>query len=570
MIIKLVKADKSDRVRVYLVEGYRDGTKVKQRIVKKYGNLQELQKDDPNILDKLRAEAKRLSAVKKEDLIPMILDMSKKNEASSTPLNIGCVYVSSLIDSLLMKDLFADFQKRETFEYDLYEAMKFLVIMRILHPGSKRESFYKKEELTLKFDLTLDDVYRSLSHLERHRTEITRHLDRQMTERYERNKTLVYYDVTNYYFESNETSELREVGCSKQNSKHPIVTMGLYIDQDGYPISYDLFKGNVHDSKTLIPSFEKIREELAIEKCIIVADKGLNSGTNIKYILESGNGYIFSSKIRGQAQGLIDAALDENDYVQIDKDFKYKQFQYKRKVPYLNEMGRTKTFEVTENMVVFYSADYDRKAKHERERLLEKLEYYIDQPGRLKDKTHQGKFKYLKQEQYDAKTGEELHPKLRLQIDEDKVKEDAKLDGYYLIVTNELSMAGTDIIRNYRGLWAIERSFRIIKSELEGRPIYLSTDEHIMGHFFTCFMALLVERILERRIKNRFGDDEPVSTEAIQKALRDMNVLMIENDIYKIMKYSPVQQKIQETFENGVIDKEYIRKEHLNQALKKV
>lgn len=570
MIIKLVKAEQSDRIRVYLVENYRDGKHVKQRIVKKYGILQELQKEDPDILEKLRAEAKRLSSVKKEDIIPIILDMNKKNEASSTPVNIGCVYVSSLIDSLGMKDLFTDFQKRETFAYDLYETIKFLVIMRILHPGSKRQSFHKKEELTLKFDLTLDDVYRSLSHLERHRPEITRHLDRQMTERYGRKKTLVYYDVTNYYFESNETSDLREVGCSKQNSKHPIVTMGLYIDNDGYPISYDLFKGNVHDSKTLIPSFEKIRKELAIEKCIIVADKGLNSGTNIKYIIESGNGYIFSSKIRGQAQGLIDAALDENGYVEIDENFRYKQFQYQRKVPYLNEMGRTKTFEVTENMVVFYSADYDRKAKHEREQLLEKLEYYIDQPGRLKQKTHQGKFKYLKQQQFDAKTGEALDPKLALEIDGDKVAKDAKLDGYYLIATNELTMAGMDIIRNYRGLWAIERSFRILKSELEGRPIYLSTDNHIMGHFFTCFMALLVERILERKLKDRFDDDEPVSTEAIQEALRDMNVIKIENDIYKVMKYSPVQKKIQETFENGVIDKEYIRKEHLNQLLKKV
>lgn len=570
MIIKLVKAQNSERIRVYLVEGYRDGKKVKQRIVKKYGALQDLQKADPDILEKLREEARQMTEEKKKDLIPLMINLNQENRHSSNPVNIGCVYLSKLLDSLNLGRLFESIQKKEPKEYDLYEALKLLTIMRILHPGSKRRTFQKKEELYLKFELSLDDLYRSLGYLERHRMEITRYLDKEMVERHGREKTLVYYDVTNYHFESNETSELREVGCSKENSKHPIVTMGLYIDNQDYPISYELFRGNTHDSQTLIPSFETLKQELGIEKCIVVADKGLNSGANIKYLVESGNGYVFSAKIRGQARGLINKALDPEGYTEIDKDFKYKQFEFRRKVIYPNEMGRPKSFEVTENMVIFYSSDYDRKAKHEREKLLEKLEVYLKNPGLLKQKTKQGKFKYLKQEEYDALTGEVSKSKLALTIDSDKVTKDEELDGYYLIATNELSLTGPEIIRKYRGLWAIERSFRIIKSELEGRPIYLSTDEHIRGHFFSCFMALLVERLLEHRLQDQFGPDISLSAEAIQEALRDMNVIQVENDIFKIMRYTPLQRQIQQVFDSGIIDKTYIRKETLKKMMKNV
>jgi transposase len=570
MIIKLVKAQNSNQVRVYLVEGYRVGKKVKQRIIKKYGNLADLQKDNPDILDKLRDEAKRLSKEKKDNIIPMMLDLNMTNASSSNPVNIGSVYLSSLIDSLSLEPLVKEIEADERFDYDLYGIIKFLTIMRIIHPGSKKRSYEKRKRLFLDFDFTLDDIYRSLSLMEHHRHRFIRHLDHHMIKSYGRDKTLVYYDVTNYYFESNKRSDLRNEGPSKEHSEHPIVSMGLYIDNNNYPITYELFKGNVHDSKTLIPSFEAIREELGIEKCIVVADKGLNSGTNIKHLIDSGHGYIFSSKIRGQSEALIDQALDPEGYVVIEKDFKYKRFQFEREAHYKDEEGKSHKFDLTENMIVFYSANYDRKAKHEREQLLEKLQYYIENPNRLKQKTKQGKLKYLSQMEYDEKTGEVITSKVALDIDQEKIDKDARLDGYYLIATNELDMEGRDIIEKYRGLWAIEQSFRIIKSELEGRPIYLSTDDHIRGHFFTCFMALMIERILEHRLSSVLEIEEPLSAEAIQEALQDMNVLMIEKDIYKIMKYTPLQKKIQEAFEHGVIDKEYIRKEQLIQALKKV
>lgn len=570
MQIKIVNAQNSDRKRVYLVEAYRIGKKVKQRIVKKYGNLSDLQKDDPDILIKLKDEAKRLTKEKKDNIIPMILDLNTSNASSSNPINIGCVYLSSLFDKLSLHSVINTIDTEERYQYDFYDVLKFLVIMRIIDPGSKKRSYERRGRLFLDFDLSRDDLYRSLTVMERHRHRFIRHLDRYMTASYGRDKTLVYYDVTNYYFESNRTSDLRKQGPSKDHSQHPIVSMGLYIDNNNYPITYDLFEGNVHDSKTLIPSFESIREELGIEKCIVVADKGINSGTNIKYLLDSGHGYVFSSKIRGRSGPLIERALDPEGYHVIDKNFKYKRFQFTRKAKYRDDQGKEHPFDLTENMIIFHSANYDRKAKHEREQLLEKLQYYLKNPERLKQRTKQGKLKYLKQKEYDKKTGEIIESKVALDIDRDKIEKDERLDGYYLIATSELDMKGEEIIERYKGLWAIEQSFRIIKNELEGRPIYVSTDDHIRGHFFTCFMALMIERMLEHRLSSVLEPETPLSAERIQEALQDMNVLMIEKDIYKIMKYSKLQKKIQEVFEHGVIDKEYIRKEHLIQHLKKV
>jgi len=561
MFIKLVQSNTSKHTQVYLVESYRDNGKIKHRTIKRYGVLQELQKDDPNVLSKLRAEALELTQEKEDNILSLIVDLNKSNDFSTVPLNIGSVYISKLINTLGLSPLIESLTQKDKFHYDLHDALSFLVMMRILSPGSKRAAHASKETLYRTYDLTLDDLYRSLDHFDTHKDAFIKHLDDHMIKHYQRDKTLVYYDVTNYYFESNQTSDLREVGPSKENSKHPIVSMGLFIDTNNYPITYDMFKGNTHDSKTLIPLLSKMKDELGFDRCIVVADKGINGGNNIKHILDHNHGYIFASKVRGASDKIIKIALDEKDYVAIGKDFKYKKVEFNRKVNHKDEIGKTKSFTVTENTVIFYSRNYDEKAKHERDKVLEKLSAYIDNPKQLKQKTKQGKFKYLKQVESNPETGEVINPSLALSIDDDKVQADSVLDGYYLIASSELDLTASEIIEKYRGLWQIEKSFRIIKSELEGRPIHVSTDEHIKGHFFICFMALLVSRILEKKLGGVY------SIEAIQEGLKGMQVMEIEQDIFKIAKYSKVQKAIQDLM-GGVIDKTYMKKEKLNKLLK--
>lgn len=561
MFIKQSKSKTSDKTQLYLVEGYRDGKTIKHRTIKKYGALEDLILKNPDILNELKIEAKRLTLEKEENIISLILDLNQNNEQSTDIKNIGSSFIEKVFESLKLKTLLNDLTVDEKFRYDLYEILSFLVTMRIIKPASKLDNYLNKQFLYREYDLSLDDMYRSLDKLFSYKAAIIKHLDDHMVKHYHRDKTVVYYDVTNYYFESNQTSDLRETGASKENVKHPIVTMGLYIDEHNYPITYDMFKGNTHDSKTFIPSFNKIRDDLNVKKCIVVADKGINGGNNIKHLIDHGHGYIFSSKIRGASQKIIDLTLDEKGYIKLSDQFKYKEAIIKRKVIYENEMGRPKSIEVEEKIVIFYSKNYADKAKHERDKVLESLEIYINNPKLLKGKTKQGRLKYLKQQELNETTGEIVESKLIVSKDMSKIQKDESLDGFYMISTNQIDLSASEIISKYRGLWQIEKSFRIIKSELEGRPIYLEKDERIQGHFLTCFITLLVSRIIEKKLENKYSIDK------IQNALQDMNVVEIENGIYKVMKYTQVQIDIQKTLGN-LIDKTYIKKEHLNQLLK--
>jgi transposase len=563
MYIKLTKGKNAKKTSVYLVEAYRDQKKVKQRIVKKYGILEELVKEDPFILDKLKQEALRLSEEKPDDLIPLTIDLSKTNEKSSNIKNIGSVYLQKEFDKLNLSPLIKKLTKNSKIKYDLYQALSLLTISRILNPNSKLQTHTHKDQLYLAYDVSLDDLYRSLDHFTLHKDACIKHIDQHMVKHYHRQKDLVFYDVTNFYFESNATSEIKEVGPSKENSKHPIVTMGLYIDEQNFPITYDMFKGNTHDSKTFIPSFNKMKDELGINKCIVVADKGINGGNNIKHLIDHQHGYIFSSKVRGASKSIIDLTLDEKDYVVIDKAFKYKEALISRKIIYENEMGRQKSIQVEEKVVIFYSKNYADKAKHERDKVLESLEKYIQNPKLLKGKTKIGRLKYLSQQEFNQETGECVQTQLKVTKNEAKIKKDESLDGFYMISTNQVHLKGAEIIGKYRGLWQIEKSFRILKSQLDGRPVYVSTDSHIKGHFFTCFMALLLTRIIEHKLKKE------ISVEEIQKSFQKMNVLEIEKDIYKVLKYEYSQRKIQDLY-GEVIDKAYIKKETMNQIFKSI
>lgn len=561
MFIKLAKSKTSNKTQLYLVEGYRDGKTIKHRTIKRYGALEDLILDDPNILEKLKEEARLLTLEKDDNIISLLLDLNKPNEASSDIKNIGSFYVKKVFDSLELKPSLDGLTKDDKIQFSLYDVLSFLVIMRIIKPGSKLDNYLNKDLLYFNQTLSLDDIYRSLSRLFSFKNEVIKHLDNHMIKNYQRDKTVVYYDVTNYYFESNKTSDLKEVGPSKENVKHPIITMGLYIDENNYPITYEMFKGNTHDSKTLIPSFNEIKNHLSVKKCIVVADKGINGGNNIKHLIEHDHGYIFSSKIRGASKEIIDLTLDTNGYVAMGEAFKYKEALITRVVTYENEMGRKKTFKVKEKVVIFHSKNYADKAKHERDKILESLETYISNPKLLKGKTKQGRLKYLKQEEYNKETGEVITAELHLTKDYEKIKKDEDLDGFYMISTNQIELSGAEIINKYRGLWQIEKSFRIVKNELEGRPIYLERDNQIQGHFLTCFIALLVTRIIETKLEHRH------SIEKIQAALQNMNVMEIENGIFKITKYDDTQKDVQTTL-GTLIDKTYIKKEHLNKLLK--
>jgi hypothetical protein len=326
-----------------------------------------------------------------------------------------------------------------------------------------------------------------------------------MKAKFNRNTELVYYDVTNYYFEIDEQDELRKKGVSKEHRPDPIVQMGLLMDTKGVPISYDLFPGNTNDCETLLPVLSKVKSDYRVGRLIVVADKGVNTADNIAFSLAKGDGYVYSQTVRGANRELKDYVLDSSGYRELSEDHKIKSRLYPREIAVSNVKGGRSKVLIDEKQVVFYSSDYDRKAKADREPALLKALDLAKNPAKYNKATSYGAAKYLKNLVFDPKTGAIITAKQKPVFDEHKLREEEKFDGYYAIVTSEWQKSDEEIIEIYRGLWQIEDAFKVTKSDLKTRPVYLSRQDHIKAHFLICFVALVIARLLVLRLGNKFS-----------------------------------------------------------------
>lgn len=536
MFIRLSKGNTAKFTKVYLVEGYRDENgKSKQRIVKCYGNLEELEAQDPNILEKLRAEAKKID----KNEVTLTLNLAKPNLGVEPDQNYGYLFLEHIYRELGIPEFVKKYPFETKHEFDLNEVLQLLVYGRILNPASKKATVERQKEYFVPFDVTLDAAYDSLDKLCEMKEDLQRHLHRKVTAAYGRDASVVFYDVTNYYFETDYEDELKKVGVSKENKKTPIIQMGLMLDRNGLPIAYELFAGNTHDSSTLIPFADRIGSQFDLGRIILTADKGLNSGKNLAYLVEQGYGYIVSQKVRGASRTFIDRILDEEGYgYNRNGTFKIKSFIQDRKVR--AEDGGTVVLK--EKVVCFWSKDFDSRQKNKRMKLDMKLQEFIENPAKYKASNRYGVKKYLSLHDVDRDTGEikDIEPYVR--FDSEKYERDVALDGYYVLVSSELDMPEEEIIERYRGLWKIEESFRVIKSDLEGRPVFVRDNDHVEGHFLICFLALLFSRILEMKLGGK------VSIAKIQSALRNASCRHLSKGIYSLNKQDEVYRKIEEAF----------------------
>ena len=283
MFVKTVFIPKLNDSYVYLAEGYRDSkNKVKHRNIESYGRLSLLLDKDPEALDRLEERAAQLSEVTEEAIIQLSINMNTLDEQNLPRQNYGYVFLQALYNELHIPEFLSEYQTRTSVQYPLNEILELLVYSRALNPSSKKRTYEDKGNYFFELpDFSLDDVYRSLTHLSSMKDELTLHLHRRIQETRGRDCSLVFYDVTNYYFESENMEGLRQKGVSKENRETGIVQMGLFIDNEGIPITYELFPGNTNDMSTMRPILEKIKKEYGLGKITIVADKGNNTGENL-------------------------------------------------------------------------------------------------------------------------------------------------------------------------------------------------------------------------------------------------------------------------------------------------
>lgn len=565
MYLRKCTNKKTGRTQLSIVQGYRDASgKVRQKTILPVGYLDVLQKQYEDPIVHFEELARQMTEEYNQSNSPIHLDISL---SQSLPLgtdnrrNFGYAALSSIYHELEIDSFFQNRQRMTKAQFNYNSIFRSLVFARLIAPASKRASFSYLKHFFERADFSLDDIYRSLPFFKKYQADLQLWIHEHIRQNYGRDTSLVYYDVTNYYFEIDEPNEMLRRGVSKEHRKDPIVQMGLFMDTNSLPISYGLFSGNTLDKQTLIPMMGKLQDDYSLGRIIVVADRGLITGDNIFQTLSDGNGYILSYSIRGSDKAFKDYVLDPAGYIQKKDGFRIKSRLTPRKIRVTDVLtGKKKDLMVDEKHVIFYSPAYAKKAKMEREEVLKKAKSMIQEPQKYTRSTSYGATKYIKNLSFDKETGEILtHAGKALELDEKLIAEEELYDGYYAIVTSEHKLSDGQIIDIYRGLWKIEESFRITKSDLETRPVYLQNLEHIQAHFLICFVALVLARLLEYRLERKYD------VSSILESLRKCECSLVEQNIYLFDYYDEILKDIGE-----LLNIDFSKKYRTLGAIKKV
>ena len=555
-----------------IVQGYRINGKVRQKTIEKLGYLEDLKKlfDDPIAHFKEVAQQMNKDYVNEytiKNIKTKIIDNSSKCK------NLGYVVLREIYKELELEQFFKEKNKNLKIKFDLNKIFSLLVYSRIMYPGSKKETFEKRDRFFENFNgFKLEDIYRSLDNFNQYKEEIETLLWNNTKNSYQRNADNLYYDCTNYYFEINYNDTdlvdeegniikkgYRKRGPEKNHRPYPIIEMGLLMDSTNIPISYNLFPGNESEKLSLLPITPKTKSNCNLGRTIIVADRGLNISDNI-YFLAGNNhnsnldGYIYGQSVRGADEEFKKWVLDQKEYTEeivksedgspetfrqmIFEDnvfkgyekknviFRHKSRIYPKEINVTIDKNSKKKTKVRtdQKQMVYYSQKYADKQKRDRNLMIERAKDLISHPQKYNRVTASGSAAYINNIKFDKNTGV-VADGSNLSLKLNKIAEEEKYDGYYSIVTSELEMSDQELRNKYRGLSKIEETFKITKSELDARPVLVWTKEHIESHFLTCFVALVITRLLEKKLKSKYSIHKIIET------LKNYNSILIEHDL---------------------------------------
>ena len=528
---KKTYADGRTKTQIRVVESYWVGSGLppKQRTVKSFGYLED-QDDQVNFMKKVE----RFNEDFKKNKQPIRLEAdltAKMYSKENQKYNYGYKYLESIYNSLNIDKFMDDFLDKIKFrgKYPVTDIFKFLVILRILNPDSKRATFQMKNEFyKMNTDFNLEDVYRSLDEIAASEIELQRHLNNQVKNAIGRDLSYAFYDVTNYFFEidfPSSEADIRQKGVSKEHRTSPIVGMGLFMDSNGLPVSMSIFPGNTSDSITLEPTMKDVKSSYDLGRLIVVADKGLNSSKNIDIIVNNGDGYLFSQIIKGtKGQRYHEELFNPAGWISnADNTYRTKLFEEE----YTGKDKDGKKITRKRKVLLYWSKVEAEIAEKKR---LEKLAKAAKSVANNAYSIKKGHEEYTKENIVDKSSGEVLEDIKKIRsVDIDKAELDSQYDGYFCIITSELDYDESKIREVYHGLWKIEQSFRIMKSDLYARPVYVWTNEHIKAHFLICFAALLIVRIIQHKM-----GDGALSAERIARCLNEVTCQISTNGIVKL------------------------------------
>ena len=508
MFIKITKAKTNQYVQ--LVKSYREDGRVKHKVVLNLGKLEQIE-NNPSF----QRLAKRLAKISK---LQQSADIKDCSEADI--VNWGYLIYQKIWKEYGLDKLLSHLTRGRKVQFSLSDASFLMVVQHLMRPRSKLATYNHQGHFVKGPKVTLNQLYRSLDLLCEYKEQLEEALFQANRNLFNMQIDMVFYDVTTFSFESVRADSLRDFGFSKNGKfKEVQVVMGLMIDCEGRPIGYELFPGNTFDGKTLDRALAALKERFNIRRVIIVADRGINSKVNLKKIVDQGYSYIFASCLKKMSKSvqkeIFTGGYEEMEFPEGSEDrVRYKVIDYVNKVK--DENG--KIYKLPEYLVITYSEKRAKKDREDRSRLLEKARFLLEDKSKIKAGNKRGCKKYLKE----ISSGQ-----VDWTLDEEAVLRDEKFDGYYGIQTSEKALGPLEVLLAYHTLWKIEESFRIMKSTLEVQPIFHWTETRIKGHFVACFLAFLLERTLELKLK-RAG--EHPWCEQIREALNSLNFSKVDID----------------------------------------
>lgn len=499
------------------------------RSYKAIGYVHELQKkgiDDP--ISYFSEEVQKLNQdhqqKKQAERIRQISDESPEKLLGYFPLK-------NLNDSLGCKNYLDLMQTATDFRFNVFDMMAALIYARVVQPCSKSRTYDEViPKLFEPYDFSLDQLYSGLEYIGSEYEKVIEIYNHQITQKYQFDTSHTYFDCTNFYFEIDREDDFRLKGPSKENRREPLVGLGLLLDANQIPVGMKMYPGNESEKPVIRNIIDDLKKRNQISgRTIQVADKGLNCFNNIFHALKSGDGYIFSKSVKTLPETEKTWVLLDNDYIDVKNKkgailYRIKECVDDFPYSYTDNAGHKSTIKLTEKRIVTFNPKLAEKQKCEINRQVEKAKKL--KACQAKKSEYGDSSKYVSFVST-SRNGEKTDGKVKVEINEKAVENAKKLAGYNMIVTSEIHMAASEIYAAYHNLWRIEESFRIMKSQLDARPVYLQKQETITGHFLICYLAVLLTRILQIRILK-----DQYSTEEIFDFIRDFRVAKISDRKY--------------------------------------
>ena len=559
---------------VYIKYSYRkENGKTSSRIYKKLGKLNDLLEQFSGDQEKLMTWAKE-QAAKETELYKqkngkIAVEFS---QAATIPLNeqrsfnVGYLFLQELCTQLRLDKICRVIKDRHKFKYDFNAILTDLIYARILSPSSKLASYEYCRSLLEPPKYSLQDVYRSLSVIAEESDFIQSELYKNSNFLYPRNNRILYYDCTNYYFEIEEESDSKRYGKSKENRPNPIVTMGLFMDADGIPLAFDIFPGNQNEQTTLKPLESKILQDFNCSEFIYCSDSGLGSAANRRFNSLGNRAYIITHSLKKMKKEDREIALNPTQFRQIgsgkfidlrtldESDEEVYNSIYYKEVPVI-------TGNMDETLIVTYSPKYKAYQRKIRSRQIERAEKIISTPGRkCKGKNQNDPMRFIKKTSITLDG--EIAEKQLYGLDEEQIQKEEMYDGFYAVITN-LEGDVSEIIKINKQRWEIEENFRIMKTEFEARPVYVRRDDRIKAHFMTCYISLLLYRLLEKKLGNAYTANQILGT------LRSMQMTLLNTASGYIPSYTRTEltDTLHKTF-GFRTDYEFITKSSMRTLIK--